>query len=82
VGLRDRVVLVIVVGGVLAVLAVARLAGAWPALVLGLLVVVAAGVAYRVEPPRLPPPAPDDARPVAAGRAHEPAPADGGAEDQ
>lgn len=48
--MRDRIALAVLAGGGLAALAVWHPLGPWPALVLGLLAVVAAGVIYRLEP--------------------------------
>lgn len=48
--MRDWIALAVVASGGLAAFAVWRPLGPWPALVLGLLAVVSAGVVYRLEP--------------------------------
>ena len=72
--LRDRLVLAIVGGGALGVLGAGMLGGPWPALVLGVVVVLVAAAAYRIQPPRFdewPWPDEDEARRVAAAERGE-----------
>jgi hypothetical protein len=51
---RNRVALWALCSGALLAIATWQLVGRWPALIVGIVAVLAASVAYRIEPPRMP----------------------------